>query len=934
MSLDATIDPEDFQRIRRVFEEALARPAAERAAFVAAACGADDRLRRDVERMLAAEDGPDSLMDRPQPRPAAKVGRLASSDTIPVGGFTPGTILGSRYRIIGLLGRGGMGEVYRADDLKLGQPVALKFLPPALATDPVTRERFFAEVRITRQLSHPNICRVYDIEEVDGLHFLSMEYIDGEDLDSLLKRIGHLSNEKALDIARQLVRGLAAAHERGVLHRDLKPANIMLDGHGRVRITDFGLAIAGADHAHGDTAGTPVYMAPEQLAGKGASVRSDVYALGLVLYEICTGRRAFTAATLAELRERKEHEAPVPPAEVRATIDPAVERVILRCLERDPRLRPASVAQLAGALPGGDPLAAAIAAGETPSPGMVAALGDREGLRPVVAWALLIFVFAGSAAMVAMRDYDRLLPEIGPTKSPDILVDRAQTIVRELGFSPTPADSAFGFVYADEQYNVVRGMRGNDRWLRARAQEPWLFWYRQSARPIERRTVFSLFNLQSRNFDPPLFFADDVRVILNTDGALRRLDAIVVPGSAPPAALEDLWNRVLGFAGLDLAEVAVDTPRHTPPVYADALMAWTAPAPVAGAPALRLEAAALHGRIVAFEVVRPWQQIVQTPDSESPSSPRPGSFPGYPEARAFGFVIMNGIVVASAIGGAIVARRNLRLGRGDRRGATKVAIAVLGIVGLRWLADEHHVLTFWELSLFGMAAGSALCLASLTWVMYVAFEPFVRRRWPNMLVSWTRVLSGNWRDPRVGRDLLLGCATGVAAGLLFALQLVVSTLEGRLPSLPLGAAISSFVPPGSLLGGLATSLLDTILASFLLFFLLFLLRLLLRRDWLAMTVWVVFGALVNVNLSDLWVSYAVSSVTFAIIYLVLMRGGFFPYMVGRFMVVVLITAPLTFDQSVWYADTAYAALAVALGVAVYGFWISLRGRAAVRLSPT
>src|SRR5688572_12490104 len=132
-------------------------------------------------------------------------------------------MLADRFRVIGLLGRGGMGEVYRADDLKLGQPVALKFLPPVLATDPVRRERFFAEVRITRQLSHPNICRVYDIEEVDALHFLSMEYIDGEDLESLLKRIGHLSTEKALDIARQLIAGLAAAHERGVLHRDLKP---------------------------------------------------------------------------------------------------------------------------------------------------------------------------------------------------------------------------------------------------------------------------------------------------------------------------------------------------------------------------------------------------------------------------------------------------------------------------------------------------------------------------------------------------------------------------------------------------------------------------------------------------------------------------------------------------------------------------------------
>src|SRR5262249_7676978 len=145
-------------------------------------------------------------------------------------------------------GRGGMGEVYRADDLKLGHPVALKFLPATLAADAGLLERFHAEVRNARQVSHPNVCRVYDIGEVvsaDGAsqHFLSMEYIDGEDLASLLRRIGRLRGDKTIEIARQLCAGLAAAHERGLLHRDLKPANIMIDGRGRSRITDFGLAV-------------------------------------------------------------------------------------------------------------------------------------------------------------------------------------------------------------------------------------------------------------------------------------------------------------------------------------------------------------------------------------------------------------------------------------------------------------------------------------------------------------------------------------------------------------------------------------------------------------------------------------------------------------------------------------------------------------------
>src|SRR5918995_6841653 len=185
------------------------------------------------------------------------------------GGFTPGTVLQARYRIVGLIGRGGMGEGYRAQDLKLGQSVALKFLPQDVGREPARLERFHSEVRLARQISHPNVCRVYDVGDIDGQHFLSMEYIDGEDLSSLLRRIGRLPEDKATEIARQLCAGLAAAHEEGVLHRDLKPANIMIDGRGRARITDFGLAGL-SDEFRGNEirSGTPAYMSPEQLAGK------------------------------------------------------------------------------------------------------------------------------------------------------------------------------------------------------------------------------------------------------------------------------------------------------------------------------------------------------------------------------------------------------------------------------------------------------------------------------------------------------------------------------------------------------------------------------------------------------------------------------------------------------------------------------------------
>ena len=161
--------------------------------------------------------------------------------------YEPGTVLASRYRVVALLGRGGMGEVYRARDLIVDEDVAIKFLPSRLAERPAYLERFVQEVRLARQVSHPNVCRVHDIAEADGRRFISMEYIDGEDLASLLRRIGRLGHDKALELAHQLCSGLAALHERGMIHRDLKPANVMLDGKGHIRIADFGLASVAAE---------------------------------------------------------------------------------------------------------------------------------------------------------------------------------------------------------------------------------------------------------------------------------------------------------------------------------------------------------------------------------------------------------------------------------------------------------------------------------------------------------------------------------------------------------------------------------------------------------------------------------------------------------------------------------------------------------------
>jgi serine/threonine protein kinase len=235
----------------------------------------------------------------------------ASTSASAEGRFPIGGVLGERFRILGLLGAGGMGEVYRAHDLELEQQVALKFLPQSAANFAGLRERLRSEVRIARQISHRNVCRVYDLGEIDGSPYISMEYIDGEDLRSLLRRIGRLPGDKAIEFARRLCAGVAAAHERGVLHRDLKPANIMIDGRGQVFIMDFGLAAVADAIAGGDIrSGTPAYMAPEQREGREVTVRSDIYSLGMVLAEMFTGQPPQGNGTLTVTKD----------------LDPAVEK--------------------------------------------------------------------------------------------------------------------------------------------------------------------------------------------------------------------------------------------------------------------------------------------------------------------------------------------------------------------------------------------------------------------------------------------------------------------------------------------------------------------------------------------------------------------------------------------------------------------------------
>jgi len=853
--------------------------------------------------------------------PPAGVGRAGVATPAEHGrGFAPGAVLVSRFRIIGLLGRGGMGEVYRADDLKLGQAVALKFLPRAFSQDAALLEHFHAEVRNARQVSHPNVCRVYDIGEVDGQHFLTMEYVDGEDLSALLKRIGRLPGAKALEIARQLCAGLAAAHEKGVLHRDLKPSNVMLDGHGHARITDFGLALRADEVIKSDTSGTPAYMAPERLAGKGASVQSDLYSLGLVLYEVYTGKRAFEAASLEEWKRKHSEAPPTAPSSHAADVDPAVERAILRCLEKDPRKRPASALQVAAALPGGDPLAAALAAGETPSPEMVAASGEIEGVRPAIAWACLAGVAVGVVAAILLSAQAKLYRRVPLEKPPEALTERARGILQSVGHSETPVDTAVGFYEGNEFLRYVREHdKSKARWDNLETGA-FVFWYRSGPQPLEARILFSDQDTPALGAvwtnDPPLDVSGMTLVRLNPRGRLTQL--IVVPPQVEKsgeAVSSPDWAPLFSAAALDPSKWAPAQPTWTPPVYGDARAAWTGSLPERPNIPMRIEAAAYRGKPIYFELIGPWTR----PERMQPYEPSAGERAG----QVLGIVL----VLSLLVGSAMLARRNLRLGRSDRRGASRLAAFVFAALTVWWLFGAHHVPNFYEFGLFLMFLSAAVLTSGLVWMLYIALEPYVRRRWPATLVSWSRLLAGGFRDPLVGRDVLVGCLLCTVSVVLARAGWFVPLWLGSSPIQPYRGPSSAFLGARVIVSGISNQVTFAIFAGLAYLFVLFLLRVLLRKQWAAAGAFVLFFTIFGALPSESPAVFAVREVIVnGLIVFLLIRFGVLAVVASTVFGVFLGSFPLTTEMSSWYAGISLAGILLMAAMAFYGFYTSLGGR--------
>ena len=823
-----------------------------------------------------------------------------------------------------------MGEVYRADDLTLGQGVAMKFLPDEAARDEGLLERFRNEVRMARRVSHPNVCRVYDVGDVDGQTFFTMEYVDGEDLASLLRRIGRLPPDKALDIARHLCAGLAAAHAKGVLHRDLKPANIMLDGRGQVVITDFGLAGV-ADDIRGPEvrSGTPAYMSPEQLSGKEVTMRSDIYALGLVLYEVFTGKRAF-AESAAKLLHAGADRTPSRPSSVVKDLDPIVEKVILRCLETDPSSRPATALAVAAALPGGDPLAAALAAGETPSPQLVAASGETTGLRPRIAVACLLFVLLGLAVGIYLTIRYSAVEKMHLEQTPEVLAHKAREILAQIGYPEKPADSAFGFEF-DTNFRDAVEKEGKTpaNWDEVLAARPTMlqFWYRQSPDVLDPdgyRDSYLTPGIVSQD-DPPTTLSGMVNVKLDAKGRLIYLQVIPPQkdGTPSPTAPPD-WSPLFSAAQVDASKLQLVQPEWTSLGMADARAAWTGVWPGTTRP-LRVEAAAWHGKPVFFAMIgdwnKPWRMVTDHSSEEKKNR----------ASQMISVFLLTAVLAA----GALLARRNYRHGRGDREGAFRLAVVMVVLeIGL-WLCRSHFVAGFQTFGYLILTIAAALLWGGAMWMLYLAIEPWIRRNWPQAMISWSRLISGQLRDPVVGRDILFGVAFGILWLVIFQLSNIPLARMGAAPQLSgSGYLMGGREAMGQWLVQIPSSIFGTLQFFFLLLGLKVLVEFLFRQvglkavrsDWIAAVLFVaVFLVMRGLQSTHLSVDIPVIVLVWGILALIVLRFGLVPLAVAAFTVDMLGSVPFTADFSAWYMTTASLALLSVVALAGWGFYHSLGG---------
>jgi len=598
-------------------------------------------------------------------------------------------------------------------------------------------------------------------------------------------------------------------------------------------------------------------------------------------------------------------------------------------LENEPTGRPATVLSVAAALPGGDPLAAALAAGETPSPQLVAASGEISGLRSRAAVSCLVGVLLGLGLVSFLGIHYSALGKMRLELTPEVLNQKARELISRLGYPGRPADSAFGLDFdTDFEDSVEKNDKPHPDWDAVLAGRPSLlrFWYRQSPQVmLAQGYQDQLLNpgIVVRD-DPPTVLSGMIDLELDAQGNLIYFQAIPPQkeDSAGAAAAFD-WNVLFAAAGLDSAHFQKTEPAWNSLASSDSRLAWTGTLPGTVRP-LRVEAASLRGKPVFFSMIGDWTKPdrVKSPEDSTGKKVR----------QILGLTLL----MFSLMAALYLARRNYRQGRADREGAFRLGAVMFVLEIVLWLCRGHLVPGLETLGLFVLAISTGLFVSGTTWLLYLALEPWVRRRWPQTIISWSRLLSGQLRDPLVGRDILFGIMLGVTWILIFQ----VRSIPLRHLGAPPGLGSSEYLLGGrAALGAWLTQIPISILGTLQFFFLLLGLKVLLgflfsllglkfakSTDWLAAIAFVALFALPR-GLSSSYVSVELPTqiLVYAIAVIIVLRFGLVPLACAIFTVNMLANVPFTADTSAWYMTTSVLALLSVVAMAGWGFYHSLGG---------
>jgi serine/threonine-protein kinase len=508
-------------------------------------------------------------------------------------------------------------------------------------------------------------------------------------------------------------------------------------------------------------------------------------------------------------------------------------------------------------------------------------------------------------------------------KPPPVLVDRAQEIVLAAGYRDPPVDTAYGFRGLGEYLRHVReNDDSHDRWDRLSSSRPpaLLFWYRQSPRPLVAWNVMGRVYFR----DPPLLHSGMIGVTLDPVGRLDTFLAIPPhqdergePGPEPD------WAPFFAAAELEPADFSQTDSRWVPEVYCDLRRAWEGTYPGQAEPMIRIEACAFRGRPVYFEIVHPWQR----PWRQEPWEETRGQ-----KAQA---VVSAAIVLVLITAALYLARRNVRLGRWDRRGALRIAAFFAVIRMIQWLLGAGHVAEARsELDMFFRGASESVFLGLMVWLIYVALEPFVRRHWPQSIVSWTRLMSGRLRDPLVGRSVLVGAAIGVVLHGMTYLENLFPAWLGMAPAQPLWNYTAALYNARRFAGQFLLLLEGSLGPALMMLFFLVLFRFVLRRQWLAVAATtLLFSLMVSLGDDHFLFSFLWSIVGNLIFVLCLVRFGLVAGTAAMIVANLRLYLPLTLDVSAWYASGSLLALLMVAALVTYACYLSLGGRPLFQDSP-